>query len=154
MPNVNATVGEGCAAVAGNAAASREDVELVLGMFQAVGEAWELDESQFSAFTAIAGSAPAFAYLFVDSLARGAVKAGMPKALATSIAAQAVLGSARMVLESDSSPWDLIDTVCSPGGTTVAGLLALEDRGFLSTVVHGVSSTIARDKEIGAASKG
>lgn len=150
MPNVNAMIGAGMAAVCGNAAATPEDVELVLGMFAAVGDAIELPENQFSTFTAVAGSAPAFAYLFIDSLARGAVKAGMAKDLATRIAAQTVLGSARMVLESDSTPWELIDTVCSPGGTTVAGLVALEDRAFLATVVHGVTETIARDKELAA----
>lgn len=152
MPNVNAMIGAGMAAVCGNAAATTEDVELVLGMFAAVGDAIELPESQFSTFTAVAGSAPAFAYLFVDALARGAVKAGMAKDLATRIAAQTVLGSAQMILESDLSPWDLIDMVCSPGGTTVAGLVALEDRAFLSTVVHGVTETIARDKELAAGS--
>jgi pyrroline-5-carboxylate reductase len=150
MPNVNAMIGAGMAAVCGNDAASTEDVAQVLRMFTAVGDAIELPESQFSTFTAVAGSAPAFAYLFVDALARGAVKAGMAKDLATRIAAQTVLGSAQMVLESDRSPWDLIDMVCSPGGTTVAGLVALEDRAFLATVVHGVTATIDRDKEMGA----
>lgn len=152
MPNVNAMIGAGMAAVCGNASASAADVELVLGMFAAVGDAIELPESQFSTFTAVAGSAPAFAYLFIDSLARGAVKAGMAKDLATRIAAQTVLGSAQMVLDSDRTPWELIDMVCSPGGTTVAGLVALEDRAFLSTVVHGVTETIARDKALAAGS--
>lgn len=150
MPNVNAMIGAGMAAVAGNAATTREDIDLVVAMFKAVGDAIELPESQFSTYTAIAGSSPAFAYLFIDSLARAAVAGGMAKDLATRIAAQTVLGSAQMVLESDKSPWDLIDTVCSPGGTTVAGLLALEDRGFLSTVAHGVRATIERDQEMNA----
>lgn len=148
MPNVNAMIGAGMAAVCGNTAASTEDVAFVVAMFTSVGAAIELPESQFSTYTAIAGSSPAFAYLFIDSLARAAVAAGMGKDLATAIAAQTVLGSAKMVLESEKSPWDLIDTVCSPGGTTVAGLLALEDRGFLSTVAHGVAATIARDQEM------
>ncbi|SDC66631.1 pyrroline-5-carboxylate reductase [Sanguibacter gelidistatuariae] len=152
MPNVNAMIGAGMAAVCGNAAASNEDVAFVVAMFTAVGQAIELPESQFSTYTAIAGSSPAFAYLFIDSLARAAVAAGMGKDLATQIAAQTVLGSAKMVLESEKSPWDLIDMVCSPGGTTVAGLLALEDRGFLSTVAHGVAATIARDQEMTAGS--
>lgn len=148
MPNVNAMIGAGMAAVCGNGAASAEDVAFVVAMFSAVGQAIELPEAQFSTYTAIAGSSPAFAYLFIDSLARAAVAAGMGKDLATRIAAQTVLGSAKMVLESEKSPWDLIDTVCSPGGTTVAGLLALEDRGFLATVAHGVAATIARDQEM------
>ena len=88
----------------------------------------------------------------IDALARGALKAGMPKAMATRIAAQTVLGSARMILESDDAPWVLIDKVCSPGGTTIAGLMALEDGGFVSTVVDGVQATIDRDLELGAGS--
>lgn len=150
MPNVNAMIGAGMAAVCGNTAASAEDVAFVVAMFTSVGAAIELPESQFSTYTAIAGSSPAFAYLFIDSLARAAVAAGMGKDVATAIAAQTVLGSAQMVLESEKSPWDLIDMVCSPGGTTVAGLLALEDRGFLATVAHGVAATIARDQEMTA----
>lgn len=150
MPNVNAMIGAGMAAVCGNAAASSDDVAFVVAMFTSVGAAIELPEAQFSTYTAIAGSSPAFAYLFIDALARAAVAAGMGKELATQIAAQTVLGSAQMVLESEKSPWDLIDTVCSPGGTTVAGLLALEDRAFLSTVAHGVAATIARDRELTA----
>lgn len=150
MPNVNAMIGAGMSAVTGNAAATADDVATVVAIFQAVGEVVEIPESQFSTYTAIAGSSPAFTYLFIDALSRAAVAGGMPKAQATQIAAQAVLGSAKMVRESPKSPWDLIDTVCSPGGTTVAGLLALEDRGFLSTVAHGVKATIDRDREMNA----
>ena len=150
MPNVNAMIGAGMSAVTGNAAATAEDLATVVEIFRAVGEVVEIPESQFSTYTAIAGSSPAFTYLFIDALSRAAVAGGMPKAQATQIAAQAVLGSAKMVRESEKSPWDLIDTVCSPGGTTVAGLLALEDRGFLSTVAHGVKATIDRDKEMNA----
>ncbi|MGP7960711.1 pyrroline-5-carboxylate reductase [Sanguibacter sp. A247] len=150
MPNVNAQIGAGMAAVAGNASASAAQVAEVVELFRAVGDAIELPEASFSTFTAIAGSAPAYAFLFIDSLARGALKAGMPKALATRIAAQTVLGSARMILESEDHPWTLIDKVCSPGGTTIAGLMALEDGGFTSTVVDSVSATIERDLELGA----
>ncbi|MBY0123548.1 pyrroline-5-carboxylate reductase [Bacillus sp. S/N-304-OC-R1] len=148
MPNVNVMIGEGAAAVCGNKAASQEQVNFVLGMFNAIGMAIELPEQHFSTFTAIAGSSPAYAYLFIDSLARGAVKNGMPKDLANKIAAQAVLGSAKMILESDEDPWVLINRVCSPGGTTVAGLVALEDHAFISTVIKGVDATIKRDEEL------
>ncbi|MGO1317735.1 MAG: pyrroline-5-carboxylate reductase [Cellulomonadaceae bacterium] len=149
MPNVNATIGAAMSAVAGNDAASAEQVRFVLDLFGAVGRAIELPEDHFSTYTAIAGSAPAYAYLFIDALARGALRAGMPKALATEVAAQTVLGSAQMILESDDAPWVLIDKVCSPGGTTIAGLMALEDGGFVSTVVDGVQATIDRDRELG-----
>lgn len=148
MPNVNAMVGAGMAAVCGNSHASRQDVELILELFDSVGMAVELPEKDFSTFTAIAGSSPAYACLFIDALARGAVKHGMAKDLATRVAAQAVLGSAKMVLEGTDSPWDIIDKVCSPGGTTVAGLLAMEEEAFLSIVAKGVDATIRRDREI------
>ncbi|MEH7343154.1 pyrroline-5-carboxylate reductase [Bacillus sp. JJ1532] len=148
MPNVNAMIGEGAAAVCGNKAASQEQVDFVLDLFNAIGMAIELPEHHFSTFTAIAGSSPAYAYLFIDSLARGAVKNGLPKDLANKIAAQAVLGSAKMILESDEDPWVHINRVCSPGGTTVAGLVALEDQAFISTVIKGVDATIKRDEEL------
>ena len=150
MPNVNAMIGAGMAAVAGNSVASQENVAHVIELFNAVGMAIELPEESFSMYTAIAGSAPAYAFLFIDALSRGALKAGMPKELATKIAAQTVLGSAKMILESGDAPWVLIDKVCSPGGTTIAGLMALEDGGFVSTVVDGVEATIARDQELNA----
>jgi len=110
--------------------------------------AWILPEKDFSNFTALAGSSPAYAYLFIDSIARAGVKNGLPKDLATQIAAQAVLGSAAMILESAENPWTLIDRVSSPGGTTVAGLIALEDEGFISTVVKGIDATIIKDIEL------
>ena len=148
MPNVNVMVGEGMSAVCGNKSVTKEQLQFVLKLFEAVGSAVELAEKDFSTFTAIAGSSPAYAYLFIDALARGAVKNGMPKDLSTKIAAKAVLGSARMLLEGDESPWNLIDKVCSPGGTTIAGLMALEDEKFFSTVVKCVDVTISKDKDL------
>ena len=149
MPNVNSRIGQGMSAVCANSNASETDVASVVTAFESIGKVVTIPESQFSAYTAIAGSSPAFAFLFIDALARGAVAAGMPKALATEVAAQAVLGSAALVQESNESPWNLIDQVCSPGGTTVAGLLSLESNAFLSTVADAVKATIARDQELG-----
>lgn len=148
MPNVNAMIGKGAAAVCGNEFASKEQVSYVQNMFQSLGMAWILPEKDFSNFTALAGSSPAYAYLFIDSIARAGVKNGLPKDLATQIVAQAVLGSAAMILESAENPWTLIDRVSSPGGTTVAGLIALEDEGFISTVVKGIDATIIKDIEL------
>lgn len=149
MPNVNSRIGQGMSAVCANDVATELDVNSVVAAFEAIGEVVQIPESQFSAFTAIAGSSPAFAFLFIDALSRGAVAAGMPKDLATKCAAQAVLGSAALVQQSGQSPWDLIDSVCSPGGTTIAGLLALEENAFLATVTTAVAATIARDAELG-----
>ncbi|EOT44276.1 pyrroline-5-carboxylate reductase [Enterococcus columbae] len=148
MPNVNAMVGLGAAAICGNEYTTDDKLEQIVAMFNAVGKAWVLAEKDFSAFTAIAGSSPAYAYLFIDALARAAVKHGLPKQLSTQIAAQAVLGSAQMVLDANQSPWDLIDTVCSPGGTTVAGLLAMEEANFMTSVVKGIDATINKDQEM------
>ena len=148
MPNVNSRIGQGMSAVCANALATESDISSAVAAFEAIGEVVQSPESQFSAYTAIAGSSPAFTFLFIDALARGAVAAGMPKDLATKCAAQAVLGSAALVQQSDQSPWDLIDSVCSPGGTTIAGLLALEENAFLATVTTAVAATIARDAEL------
>lgn len=148
MPNVNVMVGKGATAVCGHHFATEDQVDYVLRMFQSVGSAWKLAEQDFSNFTALAGSSPAYAYLFIDSIARAGVKHGIPKDLANEIAAQAVLGSAQMILEGGENPWTLIDQVCSPGGTTIAGLLALEEQAFISTVVKGIDATIAKDREM------
>lgn len=153
MPNVNAQIGAGMAAVCGSAEASENQVDAVVGLFENVGRAIVLPERDFSAYSAIAGASPAFVFTFIDALARGGVKNGLAKAQAVRIAAQAVLGSARMVLEraaDGATPADLVDTVTSPGGTTVAGLVAMEDAGFSPAVVRGVQATVDRDRELGA----
>lgn len=148
MPNVNVLVGKGATAICGHDFANEEQLGFVVKMFEAVGKAWRLAEADFSNFTALAGSSPAYAYLFIDSIARAGVKHGLSKQVATEMAAQAVLGSAEMILGTGENPWTLIDQVCSPGGTTVAGLLALEEEAFISTVVKGIDTTIAKDKEL------
>lgn len=148
MPNVNVLVGKGATAICGHDFANEEQLDFVVKMFEAVGKAWRLAEADFSNFTALAGSSPAYAYLFIDSIARAGVKHGLPKKVATEMAAQAILGSAEMILKTGENPWTLIDQVCSPGGTTVAGLLALEEGAFISTVVKGIDATIAKDKEL------
>ncbi|MGM0386149.1 MAG: pyrroline-5-carboxylate reductase, partial [Actinomycetota bacterium] len=153
MPNVNAMIGEGMAAVCGNAHATEADVARVLDIFSSVGQAIQLAEKDFSIFTAVAASGPAFAFTFIDALSRAAVRHGIPKALAVRIAAQTVLGSARLVLERAAdglTPADLADMVSSPAGTTIAGLVAAEDAGFSPAVVRAVDATVARDRELGA----
>ncbi|MPV38946.1 pyrroline-5-carboxylate reductase [Georgenia subflava] len=150
MPNVNALVGAGMAAVCGNASTSEDQVDAVVGLFETVGSAIVLAERDFPAYTAIAGSAPAFAAHFVEALARAAVRNGLPKMLATRIAAQTMLGTARTMLERGTTPAQLADMVSSPGGTTIAGSLAMEDAGFSPAVVRGVQAVIDRDREIAA----
>ena len=151
MPNVNAMIGAGMAAMCGNDVATAQDIARVEEIFSAVGEAVELPEKDFSTFTALAGSAPAFVFAFIDALARGGVVGGMSKKLSTLIAAQTVLGSAQLVIESaqdGTTPADLVDMVSSPAGTTVAGLVAMEQAGFSAAVVRGVQATVARGDEL------
>lgn len=146
MPNLNVAINAGMTAYAANPAAATVLPEVV-ALFDQLGETIELAEKHFSTFVALAGSSPAFVYMFIDALARAGVKHGLTKKQADKIAAQAVLGSGAMVLQSPESPFDLVDKVSSPGGTTVAGLLAMEAAGFMPSVVAGVDATIAKDQE-------
>jgi len=109
-----------------------------------------LEERLFPAFTAVAGSSPAWVFMMIDALARGALVAGLPKNLGLEAATQAVLGSASLLGSTDQHPWELIDQVASPGGTTVAGLTALDERGFGAAIVAAVAATIRREQELGA----
>jgi pyrroline-5-carboxylate reductase len=149
MPNINVTVGQGMAAVAGNSVATDSQIKSVVQLFAAVGKATVLEERLFPAFTAVAGSSPAWVFLFIDALARGGLAAGMTKQEAREAATQAVLGSAALLQQTGEHPWQLIDKVSSPGGTTVAGMNVLEDRGFSAAVVAAVAATIKREAELG-----
>jgi pyrroline-5-carboxylate reductase len=144
LPNLNVAIGSGMTAYAINDAAE-DSAQPVLDLFNAIGQTMELNEDDFSAFVALAGSAPAFAYLFIDAMARAGVKHGLSKADSVRIAAQTVAGSAEMVLQGTTSPNDLIDQVCSPNGSTIRGYLTMEDKGFSSAVVAGLDATIARE---------
>ncbi|MDO4243167.1 MAG: pyrroline-5-carboxylate reductase [Actinomyces sp.] len=157
MPNMAAGVRESMTALAAGAAACEQDLEVVNGLMAEVGQTIVLAEKDFSAFIALAGSSPAFVFTFIDSLARAGVEAGIPKAQAVEIVTQAVLGSARTVQAEAQrrrdtgqgrSPADLVDAVCSPGGTTVAGVVAMERAGFSPALIEGARATVARDREL------
>lgn len=148
MPNINATVGEAMSAYCYNSFATENDIEFVDKLCSSFGKAIDLPESQFSIFSVIAGCAPAFAYMFIDSLARAAVKNGMPKNTALEIAAQTVLGSAKQITESNLHPWDLVDKVCSPGGTTIEGVSALQDNNFEAAIQKAVDASYEKDRRI------
>lgn len=159
MPNMAAAVRESMTALTAGAAASEEDLELTASLMGRVGRTIVLDEKDFSAFTALAGSSPAFIFTFIEALARGGVDAGLPKARAVEIVTQALLGSASMVRReaerraedgTGRTLADLLDTACSPGGTTVAGLIAMEGAGFSPAVIEAVRAAIARDRALGA----
>ncbi len=149
MPNINATVSASVSAVCGGGFASAEQVETVKTLFSSVGTVYELPESQFSAFGAIAGAAPAYAYMFIDALASAGVRAGLPKQLALKIAADVAAGSAKMIRESGAHPMELADRVCSPSGTTIEGLHRLRERGFEGAVYAAIEAVVEKDKKIG-----
>ena len=139
-------------ALCSNENVSAEQFAEVEKIFEAVGRTARIAEKDFSAYSAIAGCSPAFTFYYIDALARGAVQAGLRKDEAVAIAAQAVRGAAQMLLESladGATPASLADAVQSPGGTTVAGVVAMEEAGFSATIVRGVQASIERDRQLG-----
>lgn len=144
MPNINATIGASTSCFS-TLSATDEQKAMIEQLFSTVGTIIELPEKLFSIFTTIGCASPAFTYLYIDSLARAAVREGMPKDMALEIAASSVLGSAKMVLESDSHPWALIDQVCSPGGTTIQGVTSLQVNHFESTIYDAVDAVTNKD---------
>ncbi len=148
MPNLNAAVCETITSVCPNKYTSKEHLSKAEAFLNSVGKTVMIPEELFSEFCAIAGCSPAFTYLFIDSLAKGAHKNGMNKKQALKIAAQAVYGSAKMLLESEDHPWELIDAVCSPGGVTIEGVSVLQEYRFESGIVNAVSAAIKKDKNI------
>ena len=148
MPNINAKVGAAVSAYCGKENVSEGDLAFVKELCESFGIAVNISENLFSAYSAIGGCSPAFAYMFIDALARAAVKNGMPKDTALEVAAGAVLGSAKMILESDEHPWKLVDQVCSPGGTTIEGVTSLQKDGFEAAVMNAVQAAIDKDKKL------
>lgn len=148
MPNINAVVLSAVSAFCTNENVSEEEKYFVEKLLSAFGTAVEIKEDLFSVFSAIAGCSPAFSYMYIDSLARGAVKNGMPRDMALKIAAAAVMGSAKMIMESDEHPWTLVDRVCSPGGTTIEGVTSLQENGFETAVINAVQASFDKDKRL------
>jgi pyrroline-5-carboxylate reductase len=148
IPNVNARLSAGVAGICPNKAVTAKQLSWAEAFFSALGRAIRIEEDKFSIFQAVGCASPAWVFLFIEALARGGVRRGLTKEQATIVAAQAVMGSARLVLESGQSPAGLMDTVCSPGGTTIAGVAALEEGAFTGTVMKAVESCYQRDLEI------
>ena len=152
MPNVNAMVGRATSAICWNDVASRAQVSAVTSLFGAIGETMEIPEPLFGAFTAMAGSSPAWFFRIVNALALAGVAAGLTKQQASLAAASAMAGSGELLvrtLHDGGHPETLVDQVCSPGGTTIAGLLAAEDAGLSAALDAAVDATILRDSELG-----
>jgi len=149
MPNTPCLVGASASAYSAGATATAADVELAGRLFGAVGKAFALPEHLLDAVTGLSGSGPAFVYVMIEAMADGGVKAGLPRDVALALAAQTVLGSAKMVLETGLHPAALKDAVASPGGTTIAGLHALERGGLRAALIEAVDAAAKRAQELG-----
>jgi pyrroline-5-carboxylate reductase len=149
MPNVPALVREGMTALALGRAVSEDDSRLARTVFEAVGRVVLVEERLMDAVTGLSGSGPAYVFQAIEALADGGVMMGLPRQTAELLAAQTVLGAARLVLESGVHPAQLKDRVASPGGTTIAGLHQLEQRGFRATLMAAVEAATTRSKELG-----
>ena len=149
MPNTPALLGEGMSSVAfSEDAYEDEEKEAVLQIFQKAGKAVEIREPLIDAAMAAAGCSPAYAYLFIEALGDAVTAMGLPRALSYEMAAQSLLGAARMVLETGKHPGELKDMVCSPGGTTIQGVIALEKAGFRAAVMDAAKAALDRAQEM------
>ncbi len=135
MPNTPALVGAGMTAISHAAPATKADADTVEKLFSALGKTVQVPESLMDAVVAVSGSGPAYVYMLIDAMAQGGVVEGLSKKDALLLAAQTALGAAKMVLETGEHPAVLCDNVCSPGGTTIAAVAALEKGGFRSAIL-------------------
>jgi len=147
-PNTPALVGAGCSVFSVNKHVSEKHAEITRQILESVGIVHQVGEYQLNAFTGLSGSGPAYVYMAIEALSDGAVKMGIPRPLATQFAAQMVYGSAKMVLDTKRHPGQLKDDVCSPGGTTIAGVHALEKAGFRSALMDAVEAAAKRAQEL------
>lgn len=150
MPNTPVVVGEGMTALARGPGVSEDEFQIVRRIFEAVGRVVQVEERLMDAVTGLSGSGPAYIFQAIEALADGGVKMGLPRQTAELLAAQTVLGAAKLVLESGEHPARLKDRVASPGGTTIAGLHQLEQGGFRATLMGAVEAATKRSKELGA----
>lgn len=151
MPNVAASIRQSMTALCLGPSVPSHQGAAVERIFAAIGKVAHVEEKDFAIFSAIAGCSPAYTFEYIDALARAGVRNGLPKNEAAKIAAQAVLGSAQLALaglEEGTTPATLADSVQSPGGTTVAGIVELEAAGFGAAVVRGVQASVDRDREL------
>lgn len=148
MPNTPALVGEAMSAMCPNENVSKEQVEYCIKMFESFGECLQLEEKYFDAFIAVAGSSPAYVFMFIEAMADGAVKLGIPRIKAYKMAAQSVLGSAKMVLQTGKHPGELKDAVCSPAGTTIEAVAELEKLGFRNSIIQAMEKCADKSKNM------
>jgi pyrroline-5-carboxylate reductase len=148
MPNTPALISKGMIALAVSPEVSGEKADALAAMLKGAGTVDRISENYFNAVTGLSGSGPAFAFLFIEALADGGVLAGLPRDKALCYAAQTVLGSAAMVLETGKHPGELKDMVASPGGTTIAGIASLESGSFRAAAIQAVTAAWKRAMEL------
>ncbi len=146
MPNTPAMVGEGMTGICPNERVSEEELNEVIKICESFGKAEVVPEHLLDVVTSVSGSSPAYVFLLIEAMADGAVADGMPRAQAYQFAAQAVLGSAKMVLETGKHPGELKDMVCSPGGTTMEAVRVLEEKGFRSAVIEAMKACVKKSR--------
>jgi pyrroline-5-carboxylate reductase len=149
MPNTPALVGAGATALARGAHATDADLQQAKALFEAVGIAHIVEEHHLDAVTGLSGSGPAFVFLVIEALADGGVKTGLARPAAMALAAQTVMGAAKLVLETGEHPGRLKDQVTSPGGTAIAGVHALEQGGLRAALIAAVEAAAKRSHELG-----
>jgi pyrroline-5-carboxylate reductase len=148
MPNTPCLVGQSASAYACGPQATSDDAELTEALLSAVGRAFRVEEKLLDAVTGLSGSGPAFVCVMVEALSDGGVRMGLPRDVATVLAAQTVLGTAQLILSTGDHPAVLKDRVASPGGTTISGLEALEAKGFRGSVIAAVEAATQRSIEL------
>jgi pyrroline-5-carboxylate reductase len=149
MPNTPALVGAGATALAAGEHATDDDLRQAKALFDAIGKTVVVDEPLLDAVTGLSGSGPAYIFLVIEALSDAGVKVGLPRATALELAAQTVLGSAKLLIETGEHPGRLKDQVTSPGGTAIAGLHTLEAGGLRTTLMNAVEAATARSRELG-----
>jgi len=149
MPNTPALVGAAATALCAGRHAAEEDLRLSEALFASLGIVRRVAEKDMDAVTGLSGSGPAYVYTFIEALADGGVQQGLTREVALALAAQTVLGAARLVLDTGEHPALLRDRVCSPGGTTIAGVAALEEGRLRATLMEAVARATRRSKELG-----
>lgn len=149
MPNTPAQVGQGITAIALSPAVQPQHLETAQGILQTVGQVVEVPEALMDAVTGLSGSGPGYVALVIEALSDGGVAVGLPRAIATQLAIQTVLGTATLLQEQGLHPGQLKDQVTSPGGTTIAGIAQLEKQGLRSALIEAVGAATARSRELG-----
>ena len=148
MPNIAAKVGAACSALCKNETATEEELATAVQIFASVGTTHIIEEKLFSAFTALSGSSGAITLMYINAIATAGVEAGFNKKIALQIANEATEGACKLLREGTSHPSELIDSICSPGGTTIAGVTTAKNLGLEATTIQAIKAIIEKDKTL------